>query len=447
MRLACLRPKPKLPAILSFQSIVTPFYPYFHRYISFTSSRLMSEQVVSGSSSAPAATASAPAKGKKEKVEEAPLPEYVNHRLRMFESLWNRQLAEQSAVEKSPIQVKLPDGKVVSGLAHQTTPYDIAKGISNSLAERVIISKVDGQYWDLNLPLLSDCSLSLFEFDSPEGQHTFWHSSAHLLGAAIEHQWKDAKLCMGPPLEDGGFYYDVYMEESKVSPLDYKNLEKKIEKLQKEKFQFQRLTLKKEEALEMFKDNKFKQEIISNKIPDGGVCTAYRCSDLVDLCKGPHVPFTSTIKALSITKSSSSYWLGKAENDTLQRIYGISFPDKKKLKEYQTLIKAAEERDHRRIGTQQKLFFFHSELSPGSCFFLPHGTRVYNRLIEFIRSEYRQRGYSEVITPNIFNCDLFKKSGHYAHYKENMFIFDVEKAEWALKPMVISHFILARFFS
>lgn len=162
----------------------------------------------------------------------------------------------------------------------------------------------------------------------------------------------------------------------------------------------------------MFAYNPFKVQLISSKIPDGGKTTAYRCGYFIDLCTGPHVPSTSNIKAFAITKNSSAYWLGKAENDSLQRVYGVSYPEKKQLAEYIKFQEEAAKRDHRNIGKHQELFFWHP-FSPGSTFFLPHGAVVYNRLIEFIRSEYRVRGFNEVITPNIYNLDLWKTSGHY----------------------------------
>jgi threonyl-tRNA synthetase len=169
-------------------------------------------------------------------------------------------------------------------------------------------------------------------------------------------------------------------------------------------------------------------------VPDGTSSTVYRCGPLIDLCLGPHIPHTGRIKAMKVTKNSSSYFLGDAKNDSLQRIYGISFPDNKLMKEYEKYMEEASKRDHREIGKNQELFFFH-EYSPGSCFFLPLGTRIYNTLMEFIRSEYRKRGFTEVITPNVYNTKLWEESGHWQNYKENMFSFEVEKQTYALKPM------------
>jgi len=192
--------------------------------------------------------------------------------------------------------------------------------------------------------------------------------------------------------------------------------------------------LTKEELLEMFKYNEMKIHFIKEKIPDGGGSTVYRCGPLIDLCLGPHVPNTNRVKAMTIYKNASAYWLGKAENEALQRVYGISFPENKQLTEWVQWREDAKKRDHRVVGKNQELFFFH-EVSPGSCFFLPHGARIYNTLINFIRGEYVKRGFSEVISPNIFNVKLWEKSGHWQNYQENMFSFDVEHEKYALKPM------------
>lgn len=183
----------------------------------------------------------------------------------------------------------------------------------------------------------------------------------------------------------------------------------------------------------MFAYNRFKVRIINEKITEDKT-TVYRNGTLIDLCRGPHVRHTGKIKAMKITKNSSSYWEGKADAETLQRVYGISFPDAKQLKEWEKLQEEAAKRDHRRIGKDQELFFFH-ELSPGSCFFLPRGAHIYNTLINFIRSEYNKRGFSEVITPNMYNAKLWQISGHWEYYAENMFSFESEKETFALKPM------------
>jgi threonyl-tRNA synthetase len=187
-------------------------------------------------------------------------------------------------------------------------------------------------------------------------------------------------------------------------------------------------------SLEMFKSNPYKQHIIKDKIPDGTFTTVYRNGPLIDLCRGPHVPHTGRIKQFKVMKNSASYFLGDANNDSLQRIYGVSFPDKDQMQAHLTYLEEAAKRDHRKIGKEQELFFF-SDYSPGSCFFLPHGMTIYNTLMAFLRQEYWKRGYQEVGSPNMFNSELWKISGHWQHYHEDMFTFDVEKDKWALKPM------------
>lgn len=201
----------------------------------------------------------------------------------------------------------------------------------------------------------------------------------------------------------------------------------------KEKQPFERLEMTKAELLEMFAYNQFKCRIINEKI-DTDKTTVYRCGSLIDLCRGPHVRHTGKIKAMKVTKNSSTYWEGKADAETLQRIYGISFPDPKQLKEWEKFQEEAAKRDHRKIGREQELFFFH-EWSPGSCFFQPRGAHIYNTLVNFIKTEYRKRGFHEVISPNIYNSKLWERSGHWQHYAENMFSFESEKETFALKPM------------
>ena len=210
-------------------------------------------------------------------------------------------------------------------------------------------------------------------------------------------------------------------------------MEDLVKKIVKEKQPFERLEMKKADLLKMFEYNEFKHRILNEKVTTE-TTTVYRCGPLIDLCRGPHVRNTGKIKALKITKNSSTYWEGKADAESLQRLYGISFPDAKQLKEWEKLMEEAARRDHRKIGKEQELYFFH-ELSPGSCFFQPRGAHIYNTLINFIKSEYRKRGFQEVISPNIYNAKLWQTSGHWEHYAENMFTFDVEKEKFALKPM------------
>lgn len=360
-----------------------------------------------------------------------PPPNFLAER----EALWTRCKAEQdewlAAQKREPITITLPDGKEISGESWSSTPYDIAAGISKGLADNSVVAKVNGELWDLDRPLEGSCTLSLIKFDDDEGKAVFWHSSAHVLGEAMERVY-GGQLCYGPPIENG-FYYDMFSDEYRVSDSDFKVLDGIVKKISKEKQPFERLEMKKSDLLEMFKYNQFKLRILNERVKTD-TTTVYKCGSLIDLCRGPHVRHTGKIKAMEITKNSATYWEGKADAESLQRIYGVSFPDTKQLKEWRQFQEEAAKRDHRKLGKEQDLFFFH-ELSPGSCFFQPKGALIYNKLVQFIREEYWKRGFQEVISPNIYNAKLWQTSGHWDHYAENMFKIDVEKEQFGLKPM------------
>lgn len=367
-------------------------------------------------------------------VEPALAPAYIEHRIRMFDQLKLKQDMELKVMPRTSIKIRLPDGSEKSGTAFETTPMEIAKQISKSLAERTVIAKVNGTLFDMLRPLEQDCDLQLLDFENDEAKQVFWHSSAHMLGEACEHHYH-CHLCIGPPLQEGGFYYEMAIPDAKtVSPSEFSRLESLVQKIQQEKQPFERLILSKEDLLKMFQDNPYKCHLIRSKIQDGDKSTVYRCGPLIDLCRGPHVPHTGYIKAFSVLKSSASYFLGDPSQASLQRIYGISFPDKKRLVEYKHFLEEAAKRDHRKIGKEHHLFFFH-EWSPGSCFFLPDGAHIYNTLVNLMKEAYRERGFQEVMTPNLFNTQLWETSGHWAKYKENMFCIDIEKESFALKPM------------
>lgn len=367
----------------------------------------------------------------KKLVELKPRPEFIDHRLAIWNELMEKHKTELAAKEAKPIKVVLPDGKEMPGESWRTTPYQIAEKISKGLADNTVIAKVNDELWDLDRPLEGDCNLKLLKFDDEEGKYVFWHSTAHLMGEAMELGYGGC-LCYGPPIENG-FYYDMYLENRGVSSNDFEELEKIMKRGANEKQQFERLEISKEDLLRLFGYNQFKVRILNEKV-NTPTTTVYRCGPLIDLCRGPHVRHTGKIKAFKLTKNSSSYWEGDSNRESLQRIYGISFPDSKQLKEWEHFQEEAAKRNHRKIGQEQDLFFFH-ELSPGSCFFYPKGALIYNKLIEMIRGEYRKRGFVEVITPNVYNSKLWMTSGHWQHYSENMFQFEVEKEKYALKPM------------
>uniref|UniRef100_A0A8B9KDC2 threonine--tRNA ligase n=1 Tax=Astyanax mexicanus TaxID=7994 RepID=A0A8B9KDC2_ASTMX len=361
-----------------------------------------------------------------------PWPSYISERLELYNRLKKESdaiLAKQAA-NSQPISVVLPDGQKVEAQSWITTPYQLACGISQGLADNCVIARVDGGLWDLDRPLEKDCSLELLRFDHEDAQAVYWHSSAHILGEAMERFYGGC-LCYGPPIENG-FYYDMFLDEG-VSSTEFGDLETLCKSIMKDKQPFERLEISKETLLEMFKYNKFKCRILNEKV-ETPTTTVYRCGPLIDLCRGPHVRHTGKIKALKIYKNSATYWEGRSDMETLQRIYGISFPDSKMLKEWERFQEEAKNRDHRKIGKDQELFFFH-DLSPGSCFFLPRGAYIYSTLTEFIREEYWRRGFQEVASPNIYNSKLWETSGHWQHYSENMFSFPVEQDVFALKPM------------
>ncbi|KAK6492559.1 threonine--tRNA ligase 1 [Huso huso] len=368
------------------------------------------------------------------RTELSPWPQYISERLELYNKLKQEHdtlMGERAEKESKPIIVTLPDGKQIDAESWKTTPYTLACGISQGLADNTVISKVNNILWDLDRPLEESCTLQLLKFDDEEAQAVYWHSSAHIMGEAMERVYGGC-LCYGPPIENG-FYYDMFLDNEGVSSNDFPALEHLCKKIMKEKQPFERLEIKKETLLEMFKYNQFKCRILNEKV-DTPTTTVYRCGPLIDLCRGPHVRHTGKIKAIKVHKNSSTYWEGKADMETLQRIYGISFPDSKMLKDWEKFQEEAKNRDHRKLGKEQELFFFH-DLSPGSCFFLPKGAFIYNALIEFIRNEYQKRGFQEVVTPNIYNSKLWQTSGHWQHYSDNMFSFEVEKEIFALKPM------------
>eukprot|EP00347_Sterkiella_histriomuscorum_P014952 403358875 len=238
-----------------------------------------------------------------------------------------------------------------------------------------------------------------------------------------DQTYKDSLLTMGPPIKDG-FYYD-FQTQQVVTEKDYKTLESSIKSIIKKNLDFERLVISKEEALDMFSYNKFKTHLIENKVPDNAMTSVYKIGDFIDLCTGPHLKSTGLAKGFAITKHSSAYWLGNQKNESLQRIYGISFHEKEELKEYERIRQEALKRDHRVLGQNQNLFFF-SKFSPGSAFFLAHGTKIYNKLVDLMRTEYLKRGYQEVISPNLFHIDLWKTSGHYKNYKENLYLVNTK---------------------
>ena len=396
---------------------------------------------------APAAAAAAPAaqKGKRE----APLeePAFWAPRNAAFDRAMERYKKELEEKDKKEIKVKI-DGVEVAAVAWQTTPGELLGKDEEAASNPVVCASVmdmtkEGApvQWDLMRVLEPSCDgheLRWVRFNEEDGKHVLWHSSAHILGGALEHRYH-CMLNVGPATESD-FYYDVKMPKAEmvVAAGDFKGLAHQCEKAARERKPFERVDLTVAEAKEMFAYNPYKLAII-NRIPETERITAYRCGNLVDLCRGPHVPNTGVAKVFDVTSASSVYLDGKADSDVLQRVHGLAFPSKAQLKEWEAMLAEAQRRDHRKLGQEQELFFFHP-YSPGSCFFLPRGYRVYQKLCDFMRAQYYGRGYDEVMAPNIFMSKLWEISGHWQHYQENMFTFKVAgdddpNAMWALKPM------------
>ncbi len=307
--------------------------------------------------------------------------------------------------------------------------FEIGKELGVDLKD-VIVAKVNGQLYDLSRKIENDSEIEFLTFDAPEGKKVFWHSSAHIVAAAIKKLYPEVMLGIGPSIDEG-FYYDFY--NLKIGDNDLEKINKEAEKIAKEDEKFIRKESTVEEAKELVKDNKFKLEILDSV---KGVVTFYQNGDFSDLCRGPHVPSTRVVKAIKLTKVAGAYWRGDSKKEVMTRIYGISFPAKKQMDEYLEMLKEKEEHNHKKIGKELDLFFF-SDLSPGSPFFLPNGAIVYNELIKFARELDFEYGYKELITPIIAKLDLWKITGHFDKYRENMFRaqpFDSEE-EYALKPM------------
>ncbi|XP_074044821.1 threonine--tRNA ligase, mitochondrial isoform X2 [Macrotis lagotis] len=351
------------------------------------------------------------------------LPRRLADRLGLFEELWAaqaRRAAERARSERRPIRLSAPGGRRLQGEAWSTTPYQVALRISSTLAETSVAARVNGVAYDLTRPLEGDADLDFLTFDSPEGKALFWHSSAHVLGAAAEYLL-GALLCRGPSTA-GGFYHDISLGGNRtVRGSELPVLEQTCQRIVAAAHPFRRLEASREELRQLFKDNPFKLQIIEDKIKEP-TATVYGCGTSVDLCKGPHLRHAGQIGVLKLLTNSSSSWTGSSgAEEPLQRVYGISFPTIEGLRAWEKQREEAALKDHRRIGKDQELFFFH-ELSPGSCFFLPRGTRVYNMLMTFIRDEYARRGFSEVRTPTLFSTRLWEQSGHWKHYSEDMFV-------------------------
>jgi threonyl-tRNA synthetase len=339
------------------------------------------------------------------------------------------------------IRITFPDGSVRE-YEKGVSSYDIAMSISPRLAAEVYAATVNGEVRDLSRPVETDATLKLHKWDDAEAKHAFWHSSAHLMAEALEALFPGMKFGIGPAIENG-FYYDVDPGEGKViTDSDLPLIEAKMKELAAQNNKIVRSDVTKKEALEIFgsKGDEYKTELIS-ELEDGTI-TLYRQGNFTDLCRGPHLPDTSSIKAIRVLSLAGAYWRGDEKRRMLTRIYGITFPKQKQLDEYITLLEEARKRDHRRIGKELELFAFSPKVGMGLPLWLPKGADLKQRLIDFMTKVLKERGYVMVSTPHIGNVDLYKTSGHYEKYGADSFrpITTPQEGEvFMLKPMNCPH--------
>ena len=328
------------------------------------------------------------------------------------------------------ITLTLPDGKSLKAEHGLSGIEIIKKHLGEGLGRAALAVAINGVAQDVYLPVTQSGTFKVLTFNDLEGLEIFRHSSAHLLAHAVTELFPETKPTIGPVVEEG-FYYDF--DHPPFTQEDLAMIDKRMQEIVGRNLQVRRVELSRTEAKDLFKKNPYKIELIDETLREE-VISAYQQGDFIDLCRGPHVPNTGMLKAVKITKLAGAYWRGDSKNKQLQRIYAISFPEKKLLQEYLEQRERAEKSDHRRLGRELDLFSVH-DLSPGSVFFHPKGTIIYTELVNFVREEYRKRGYQEVITPNIFHKSLWEKSGHWEHYRNNMFLTEVEGQTFALKPM------------
>ncbi|MBO8138385.1 MAG: threonine--tRNA ligase [Desulfotomaculum sp.] len=330
------------------------------------------------------------------------------------------------------ITVTLKDGSKRS-YEPGVTVAEVAKDISHGLARAALAGKVDGKLVDLNYPINKDADLEIVTFNDEEGKEVYRHSTAHVLAQAVQRLYPGTKLAIGPAIKDG-FYYD-FDSSHKFTPEDLEKIEAEMYKIIKEDLPFERFELSREEALRKFKEagETYKLELIED-LPEDAVISCYKQGDWVDLCAGPHLPSTGKIKAVKLTSVAGAYWRGNERNKMLQRIYGTSFPKKSLLDEHLERLEEAKRRDHRKLGQELDLFSIQEE-GPGFPFFHPKGMIIRNELENFWRVEHKKRGYQEIRTPIILNRSLWEKSGHWEHYKENMYFTQIDETDYAVKPM------------
>ena len=330
------------------------------------------------------------------------------------------------------IVIELPDGSRREE-ARGITPLEVAGKIGRRLARDAVAARWNGQVIDLDRPLEEDGRLEILTFADEAGREVYRHSTAHLMAQAVKRLWPEAKLAVGPPLEDG-FFYDIETPRP-LSTDDLEAIEREMARIVAEDLPIRRRVVSREEALELFRrrGEPYKLEIIAS-IPEGQLLTVYEQGEFVDLCRGPHLPSTGRIKAFKLTGVAGAYWRGDERGPMLTRLYGTSFPSQKELQEYLERVEEAKRRDHRKLGPELDLFHF-EEVAPGYVFWHPKGAVLYRLLEQFSRELQARYGYQEVRTPEIMKVDLWQRSGHWDHYRENMFLIQREEETFGVKPM------------
>lgn len=339
------------------------------------------------------------------------------------------------------VKVKLMDGSILE-VEQGSTILEVAKKISEGLARNATCGSVNGKVEDLRYMINDDCDLVIHTFkdEDLEGKKAYWHTTAHIMAQAVRRLFPDAKFAIGPSIENG-FYYDFDVEKP-FTDEDKAKIEDEMKKIIKENIEIERFSLPKKEALELMKDQPYKQELI-NELPEGEEISFYKQGDFTDLCAGPHLESTGKVKIIKILSSSGAYWRGDEHNKMLQRIYAISFPKASMLEEYMNYLEEMRQRDHRKIGKEQELFMTHKLVGAGLPMYLPKGATIRRILERYIQDKELAMGYQHVYTPSLANVDLYKTSGHWDHYKEDMFpVMKMDNEEMVLRPMNCPHHML-----
>ena len=330
------------------------------------------------------------------------------------------------------IKVTLKDESILE-VEKGSTILEVAKKISEGLARNAMAGKVNGEVKDLRIELENDCKLEILTFADLDGKKAYWHTTSHIMAQAIKRLYSNVKLTIGPSI-DNGFYYD-FDTENTFSESDFEKIEEEMKKIIKEDLKIEKFTLPREEAIKLMQENgePYKVELIE-ELPEDEVISFYRQGEFVDLCAGPHLMSTGKVKAVKLLSTSGAYWRGDEHNKMLQRIYGISYPKLTELEEYLNMLEEAKKRDHKKLGKELDLFMMSKE-GPGFPFFLPKGMILRNTLEDFWRKIHRENGYQEIKTPMILNEELWHRSGHWDHYKENMYTTEIDEVDYGIKPM------------